>query len=197
MKKIVFMLLVCLATFAQAGVVDGRVAGNSRPVISLGYDDTRLAQPEEEKNETWKEAWQKRRHSLSFTIGFLPITSLFNIFIHAASDDEREPDLLAYSLTYGYELFYLLELGLMVDYASVNDKAVISVIPRLKLNYLNFKYFRLYSYVGLGGIFWNGGSFIMTNVGLLGFELGSSFSVFGEGGYGQVGMLAGGIKFSF
>lgn len=173
------------------------------PVV---YDDAKAAQPvatkpvaepAAPKEETWEEAWLKRRQNVSFFLGFLPLSSWLDIIIHAARKDDRNPDVLAYSIGYGFEMFYLLEVGLMVDYTTVDGHPIISVIPRFKLNYLNFKYFRLYSYAGVGGVFWYDGHGVMFNLGLLGFEVGSKVSVFGEYGFGQVGMLTCGVKYAF
>jgi hypothetical protein len=166
-------------------------------VEPIAYDDTKVAEPVTSKDESWEEAWQKRRQNVSFFLGLLPLSSWLDIIIHAAHKDDRNPDLLAYSLGYGYELFYLLEVGIMVDYTTVDGHPIISVIPRFKLNYLNFKYFRLYSYAGIGGVFWYDGHGVMFNIGLLGFEIGSKISVFGEYGFGQVGMLTCGVKLAF
>ena len=161
------------------------------------YDDTKAVQPAAPKEESWEDAWQKRRQNVSVFFGFLPLSSWLDIIIHAAHKDDRDPDVIAYSLGYGFELCYLLEVGVMVDYTTVDSHAIISVIPRIKLNYLNFKYFRLYSYAGIGGVFWYDGHGLMFNVGVLGFELGGPISVFGEYGLGQAGMLICGVKYAF
>ena len=166
-------------------------------VEPVANSDTKVAPPVEKKEETWEDAWLKRRQNVSFFLGFLPLSSWLDIIIHAAHKDDRDPDVIAYSLGYGFEMFYLLEVGIMVDYTTVDGHAIISVIPRFKLNYLNFKYFRLYSYAGIGGVFWYDGHGLMFNVGVLGFELGGPISVFGEYGLGQAGMLICGVKYAF
>lgn len=153
--------------------------------------------PGVEKEETREEAWQKRRNNISFFMGLFPLTSWLDLFILAASGDKREPSLFAYSIGYGREFSYLLEVGIMLNLATFGDTPLVSVIPRIKLNYLNSKNFRLYSYAGLGAIFWDEDAGAMLNVGILGFEVGSEFSVFGEYGYGQVGTLIAGVKYSF
>lgn len=157
--------------------------------------------PTTPREETWEESWQKRRLNVSFFMGFFPVTALGEIFVaiidDIAGEEDSDPDLMAYSIGVGYELFYLLEVGVMVDYTTINKTPLISIIPRIKLNWLNFKYFRLYSYGGLGGVFWNGGGFIMFNFAVLGFEVGNHLSLFFEGGWGQVGLFTMGVKFAF
>ena len=154
--------------------------------------------PATPREETWEECWQKRRFNVSFYIGFFPVTSIGDIFIDILDgEDDKDPDLTAYSVSVGYELFYLLELGLMVDYTTVAQSPVIAVIPRVKLNWLNFKYVRLYSYAGLGGIFFDSGGTIMFNFAVLGLEVGYHVSLFFEGGWGQVGLLTLGAKIAF
>lgn len=152
------------------------------------------AAPATPREETWEEAWQKRRFNISFFVGFLPFTAIIEAFVH---DKDKEPDVTAYSVAIGWELFYLAELSLMANYTTVAGHALYTVTPRIKLNYLNFKYFRLYSYFGLGGIFWDGGSYLMFNFALLGAEIGGPISVFFEHGWGQVGMLTAGVKIAF
>ena len=151
-------------------------------------------QPQVKTGETWEEAWLKRRNNVSVFVGFLPITSLVEVFVH---EEDREPDVTALSIAYGRELFYLLEVGIMVDYTTVAGHPLITVTPRVKLNYLNFKYFRLYSYFGAGGIFWDEGSFLMINFAVLGAEVGGPLSLFVEHGWGQVGLFTIGAKFAF
>ncbi len=154
--------------------------------------------PAKPKEETWEDAWQKRRMNVSFYMGFFPVSSFADIFVDLLDgEDDKDPDLTAYSVSIGYEFFYLLEVGLMVDYTTVAQSPVIAVVPRIKLNWLNFKYFRLYSYGGLGGIFWDGGGYIMFNFAVLGFEVGNHLSLFFEGGWGQVGLFTMGVKFAF
>lgn len=150
--------------------------------------------PAKPKEETWEDAWQKRRYNVSFFVGFLPFTAIIEAFVH---DEDEEPDVTAYSVAVGWELFYLMEVSLMANYTTVAGHALFTVTPRIKLNYLNFKYFRLYSYFGLGGIFWDGGSYLMFNFALLGAEIGGPISLFFEHGWGQVGMLTMGVKFAF
>lgn len=163
-------------------------------VEPIAYDDTKVAEPVTSKDESWEEAWQKRRFNISFFVGFLPFTAIIEAFVH---DKDKEPDATAYSVAIGWELFYLAELSLMANYTTVAGHALYTVTPRIKLNYLNFKYFRLYSYFGLGGIFWDGGSYLMFNFALLGAEIGGPISVFFEHGWGQVGMLTCGVKLAF
>lgn len=154
--------------------------------------------PATSKEETWEDAWQKRRKNVSLFMGFFPMSSFADIFVDLFDgEDDKDPDFTAYSVSIGYELFYLLEVGLMVDYTTVARSPVIAVVPRIKLNWLNFQYFRLYSYGGLGGIFWDGGGYVMCNFALVGFEVGNHLSLFFEGGWGQVGLLTMGVKFAF
>lgn len=158
-------------------------------------------EPSTSSVDPWEEEWRKRRINVSFFMGFFPVTSLgaiiADIFDEIDGEDDFEPDLMAYSVGVGYELFYLLEVGLMVDYTTIGPDPLVSVIPRIKLNWLNFKYFRLYSYAGLGAIFWDDGAMVMFNFALLGFEAGNHLSVFFEGGWGQVGLFTLGIKLAF
>lgn len=154
--------------------------------------------PATPKEETWEDAWQKRRKNVSLFMGFFPMSSFADIFVDLFDgEDDKDPDFTAYSVSIGYELFYLLEVGLMVDYTTVARSPVIAVVPRIKLNWLNFQYFRLYSYGGLGGIFWDGGGYVMCNFALVGFEVGNHLSLFFEGGWGQVGLLTMGVKVAF
>lgn len=164
---------------------------------TITYDDAQAAQPEPEKKESWKQAWRKRRHNVSFFAGFFPVTALLDMI--ALDDDGGDEDagVVAYSIGYGYELFYLVETGIMIDYTTVAARPVVSIIPRFKLNYLNFKYIRLYSYFGMGVIIWSEGAMYMFNGAILGLELGSPFSAFAEFGWGQVGMFTVGLKFAF
>ena len=163
-------------------------------VSAVSVDERRNVADSVPHEETWEEAWEKRRQNISVIVGFLPISALLELFVH---DSNRDPDVTAYTVTYGYELFYLFETGVMVDYTTVNRKALVSVIPRLKLNYLNFKYIRLYSYLGVGVLVWNDGWCPMFNAAALGLELGGPVSAFGEVGWGQVGMFNFGMKFAF
>jgi len=154
--------------------------------------------PTTPKEETWEECWQKRRMNVSFYMGFFPVTSFADIFVDIFDgEDDKDPDLTAYSVSIGYEFFYLLEVGLMVDYTTVAQSPVIAVIPRVKLNWLNFKYVRLYSYAGLGGLFWDNGGSVMFNFAVLGLEVGYHLSLFFEGGWGQVGLFTMGAKVAF
>lgn len=198
MKRIaLFFLLACSMAFAQVdytGYSDDDVEETS---VAPANNDISALDPELKSQDTWEAAWEKRRHNVQFYMGFFPFTALFNIFLTAANGDERDPDMMAYSLSYGYELTYHTELGIMVDYTTVMDDAIVSVVPRIKFNYLNFKYFRLYSYFGLGGIFWDGGAYFMVNYAYLGMEIGGPLSFFGEFGWGQVGMLTIGAKYAF
>ena len=166
--------------------------------VTVQETSTVTTAPSTPKEETWEEAWQKRRLSVSFSIGFLPMTTLADVFVDILDgEDEKDPDATAYTVSVGYEFFYLLEVGLMVDYTTVAQSPVVAVVPRIKLNWLNFKYFRLYSYGGLGGIFWDDGGYVMVNFAVLGFEVGNHLSVFFEGGWGQAGMFIAGVKLAF
>ena len=40
---------------------------------------------------------------------------------------KKDPDMTAYSFAYGYEIYRLLEIGLMVDYTTVADKSIFSL----------------------------------------------------------------------
>lgn len=212
MKKIAFSaLLACSLAFAQADLAEpsaneeaafAELESETGGAENSGYTaDATVKEsspvteaPAKPKEETWEDAWQKRRYNVSFFVGFLPFTAIIEAFVH---DKDEEPDVTAYSVAVGWELFYLMEVGLMVDYTTVAQSPVIAVVPRIKLNWLNFKYFRLYSYGGLGGIFWDGGGYVMFNFAVLGFEVGNHLSLFFEGGWGQVGMLTMGVKFAF
>ena len=197
MKKVaVLLLFVCSVAFAQNEYGASASANASTGTESIVATET-TPEPAKESKDAWHQEWEKRRHSVSFIVGWWPLTAWLNIFIHAASDEKRDPDMTAYSFAYGYEVYRLLELGLMVDYTTVADKSVISVVPRVKFNFINKKYFRMYIYAGAGAVFWDGGAFLMMNVSYLGFEFGNPISFFAECGGGQVGMLAAGLKFSF
>lgn len=165
------------------------------PVVT--NDDAQAIEPKPEKKESWKEAWRKRRHNVSFFVGFFPVTALIDIFAKDVDGGDADEGVLAYSISYGYEFFYLLETGLMVDYTTVGKKPVVSIIPRFKVNYLNFKYIRLYSYLGVGVIIWSEGAMYMFNGAILGLELGTPVSGFAEFGWGQVGMFTVGLKIAF
>lgn len=170
-----------------------------KPVNATVKESTPVSvEPSTPKVDPWEEEWQKRRLNVSFFMGFFPVTALGEIFVaiveDIAGEEESDPDLMAYSIGIGYELFYLLEVGVMVDYTTISKTPLISVIPRVKLNWLNFKYFRLYSYGGLGAIFWDDGASIMFNFAVLGFEAGNHLSFFFEGGWGQVGLFTLGMK---
>ena len=117
----------------------------------------------------------------------------------ALDDDGGDEDagFVAYSIGYGYEFFYLIETGIMIDYTTVATRPVVSIIPRFKVNYLNFKYIRLYSYLGVGVIIWSEGAMYMFNGAILGIELGTPVSGFAEFGWGQVGMFTVGLKIAF
>lgn len=219
MKKIAFSaLLACSLAFAQADLAEPSAneeaafaelesetggAENSGYTVDATLKETSpvTTAPATPKEETWEDAWQKRRLNVSFFMGFFPVTALGEIFVaiidDIAGEEDSDPDLMAYSIGVGYEFFYLLEVGVMVDYTTINKTPLISIIPRIKLNWLNFKYFRLYSYGGLGGVFWDGGGFIMFNFAVLGFEVGNHLSLFFEGGWGQVGLFTMGVKFAF
>ena len=225
MKTFAFLLFACSLAFAQVDYtgygseeaayaeLDANTQGGDSQNQDGGsvwdnpanYDksksasQTTYAEPEQSvpKEETWEDSWQKRRFNVSFFMGFFPVTSLADIIVAAFDDEDNDPDLVAYSVGIGYELFYLLELGVMVDYTTVARTPVVAVIPRVKLNWLNFKYFRLYSYVGLGGMFWDDGGTIMFNFAVLGFEVGYKISFFAEGGWGQVGLFTIGAKLAF
>lgn len=219
MKKIAFSaLLACSLAFAQADLAEpsaneeaafAELESETGGTENSGYTaDATVKEsspvttaPTTPREETWEESWQKRRLNVSFFMGFFPVTALGEIFVaiidDIAGEEDSDPDLMAYSIGVGYEFFYLLEVGVMVDYTTINKTPLISIIPRIKLNWLNFKYFRLYSYGGLGGVFWNDGGFIMFNFAVLGFEVGNHLSLFFEGGWGQVGLFTMGVKFAF
>ena len=206
MKKIIFsILLVCSFALAQGGDAQTESVWEE-PVKDMpantGYEadvtekegSPVVTTPSKPKKESWREAWMKRRDNISLFFGILPVTFLAEVFVH---EEDRDPDVTAFSIAYGHEFFYLLEVGIMANYTTVAGDPLFTVTPRLKLNYLNFKYIRMYSYFGLGAIFWDGGSFMMFNAAALGFELGGPISVFGEFGWGQVGMFVTGIKYAF
>lgn len=183
--------------------LDNTPAANSSYTVDANVREASpvTTAPATPREETWEEAWLKRRYNVSFYMGIFPVTFLADLFVDIFEEmdgsDDSDPDFVAYSVSIGWELFYLLEVGLMVDYTTVAQNPVIAVIPRIKLNWLNFKYFRLYSYGGLGGIFWDGGGYIMFNFAVLGFEVGNHLSLFFEGGWGQVGLFTMGVKFAF
>ena len=187
------------AAFAELESETGGTENSGYTVDATVKESTPVTTaPATPKEETWEDAWQKRRKNVSLFMGFFPMSSFADIFVDLFDgEDDKDPDFTAYSVSIGYELFYLLEVGLMVDYTTVARSPVIAVVPRIKLNWLNFQYFRLYSYGGLGGIFWDGGGYIMCNFALVGFEVGNHLSLFFEGGWGQVGLLTMGVKFAF
>ena len=194
MKKLaVIMLFVCSVAFAQQEYGSSLTAPNTEKAVETESSP----QPAEDKKAEWNEEWEKRRHSVSLFVGYWPLSAWLNILVSVASDGKKDPDMVAYSVAYGYEVYRWMELGLMVDYTTVTDRAVFTVIPRIKFNYINRKYFRMYAYVGFGGLFWKDGATIMANVGYLGVEVGSPVSFFAECGAGQVGMFAAGIKLAF
>ena len=154
MKKLAAMMfLVCSVAFAQQEYGSSITAPNTEKAVATET----ASEPVKDKKAEWYEEWEKRRQSVSFFVGYWPLSAWLNILVSVASDGKKDPDMVAYSVAYGYEVYRWMELGLMVDYTTVTDRAVFTVIPRIKFNYINRKYFRMYAYVGFGGMFWKDG----------------------------------------
>ncbi len=82
MKKVaVLLLFVCSVTFAQNEYDSSTVANTE---IAVTAETT--PEPAKESKDAWHQEWEKRRHSVSFIVGWLPMTSWLNILIHVASD---------------------------------------------------------------------------------------------------------------
>ena len=146
MKKILFSILfACSFALAQTDFTgygddeDAAFAELDSETVTVKEASPVTEAPTTPKEETWEDAWQKRRKNVSLFMGFFPMSSFADIFVDLFDgEDDKDPDFTAYSVSIGYELFYLLEVGLMVDYTTVARSPVIAVVPRIKLNWLNF-----------------------------------------------------------
>ena len=226
MKNIAFLFFVCSIAFgcqmvfAQSYVLDeeGYVAERNEPRQQHSVSDTsfieaplykdraslydekaiKRANKELLKRQRLEE-WEKRRHNITASAGFLPFTVALNIF-DEKNDANKGSDLWAYTLTYGYEFAYHFETGFMLSLSTYsNGHPVGSFVPRIKANFVNTQNFRLYEYIGLGIMFWDSGYFFTFNVSLIGLEFGVAgpLSIFSEVGWGSVGMLTIGAKLAF
>lgn len=155
---------------------------------------------------------QEHRHSISVGYSFLTIfdfaTGIASIF------DSSIESYGAVSIAYGYKTGSVFETGAIFNYELTNfDAQLFTVMGRAKFNLVNKKYVRYYVDFdfgfSLGVKFADEGSdyesssneyawIPMGHISLLGLEFGDDISFFIQTfGWGQLGLVYGGLKFAF
>lgn len=179
--------------------------------------------------------WKSNRHEIKLGIGIVPMTSVENF---KAEDHDPPPGNYvdfylgdktywpAVNLTYSYQLKKWLSLGVTLTYAGVFQNRYdlltdnlrgkfrehyIGLTPTLRFDWLNRKFVRLYSSIGLGvGVDMEYSSLVENNYSMtdnniiptidavcLGAMVGRKIYIFSELGLGFNGFLKVGIGYRF